>query len=207
MQTSNAGNSGPWSDEETEQLKKLADEKKTNTGEIDWDQVVNEWGNTRSRHQILIKATQLGLKESSSGRGIKRRRETDNNSDAVGSTSAAPTPVPMVNASNSSSTPSSTPMPSPSLQNQQQPHISKPPLSVTTAPPANQPWPMPVVAVNTVSSPVIGSSASGSDHRVTSYYRPRPTASPKPSPANQQQQQPLHRYIYQTNGHHTDNPK
>jgi hypothetical protein len=191
--SSGVANSGAWSDEETERLKKMAEEKNS-SGEIDWDALINQWGSGRSRHQILIKATQLGLKESSSVRGVKRRRETDSNGDPITTASAAPTPTPVAH---NSPTPSSTPMASPSLQNQQQPHHSgsKPPSAVP-APPGSQPWPMPVVAVNT-SPAVIGGSST-----VTSYYRPRPTSSPKPSSAT-----PLHRYMYQTNGHHSDSTK
>lgn len=83
------GNSGTWSDEETERLKKLAEQSKStgSSGEIEWDWVINQWGNSRTRHQILIKATNLGLKESS-GRGVKRRRETE--SGAGGTASPAP---------------------------------------------------------------------------------------------------------------------
>ncbi|KIK62439.1 hypothetical protein GYMLUDRAFT_58205 [Collybiopsis luxurians FD-317 M1] len=191
--------SGAWSDDETERLKKLADEKRNSAGEIDWDDVVNLWGNGRSRHQILIKATQLGLKESSSIRGVKRRREGDSN-DPAASTSAAPTPTPAAVAPNSSSTPSSTPMASPSLQNQKQPQSSAPKASsAVPPPPTTQPWPMPVVAVNT-SSPVIGASPS-----VTSYYRPRPPSASSPKPTTGLP--PVHRYMYQPNGHQSDSTK
>ncbi|KAF8415007.1 hypothetical protein L210DRAFT_3432899, partial [Boletus edulis BED1] len=71
-----AGNQGAWSDEETEKLKKLAEEHRNANGEIAWDALCEKWGNSRTRHQILIKATSLGLKESSS-RGTKRRRDTE----------------------------------------------------------------------------------------------------------------------------------
>ncbi|KAL5525609.1 hypothetical protein ACEPAG_6945 [Sanghuangporus baumii] len=76
-----AGNQGAWSDEETERLKQLAEESKTagtstESGEIDWDWVCNNWGPGRTRHQILIKATNLNLKESSS-RATKKRRDTE----------------------------------------------------------------------------------------------------------------------------------
>lgn len=43
-----AGNSGTWSEEETERLKRLVEDK-NNSGEIDWDEVVTQWGNSRSR--------------------------------------------------------------------------------------------------------------------------------------------------------------
>ncbi len=48
------GNSGPWSEEELERLKKLAEDGRSRVGagtagEVDWDWVVSEWGPTRSR--------------------------------------------------------------------------------------------------------------------------------------------------------------
>jgi hypothetical protein len=47
------GNSGPWSEEESERLKKLAEDSRSRgagiAGEVDWDWVVSEWGPTRSR--------------------------------------------------------------------------------------------------------------------------------------------------------------
>lgn len=45
------GNQGAWSDEETERLKKLAEESKSTgtSGEMEWDWVVHEWGNGRTR--------------------------------------------------------------------------------------------------------------------------------------------------------------
>ena len=49
-----AGNQGAWSDEETEKLKRLAEESKsqgtTENGEIDWDWVCNQWGAGRTRY-------------------------------------------------------------------------------------------------------------------------------------------------------------
>lgn len=46
------GNQGAWSDEETERLKKLADEAKNanHTGDAVWDYVVNQWGPSRTRY-------------------------------------------------------------------------------------------------------------------------------------------------------------
>ncbi|KAJ4478566.1 hypothetical protein C8R41DRAFT_512761 [Lentinula lateritia] len=206
MTNSGTGNSGSWSDEEIERLKIMAEEKKTGSGEIDWDDIISQWGSTRSRHQILIKATQLGLKESSSVRGVKRRRDVDG--DPI--SSAAPTPN-ATTVRNPSSTPSSTPVASPSLQNQPQPASSnsKASTSVPVPPPglASQPWPMPVVAVSTSSPVNIGPSPS--DHRVTSYYRPRPTDPPsRPSSSSGASQLPtVHRYMYQPNGHHSESAK
>lgn len=75
---------GPWLEDEIEKLKKVAEESKAAsvTGEVDWDHVVRTFGDSRTRHQILIKATSLGLKESSTARGVKRRREHDSSSNA-----------------------------------------------------------------------------------------------------------------------------
>jgi hypothetical protein len=43
---------GAWSDEETERLKKLAEDSKAvgASGDIEWDWVVHQWGNTRTRY-------------------------------------------------------------------------------------------------------------------------------------------------------------
>jgi hypothetical protein len=55
---------GSWSLDETSKLQSLARESDctSNDGVIDWNWVINQMGGTRSRHQILIKATELGLK-------------------------------------------------------------------------------------------------------------------------------------------------
>jgi hypothetical protein len=238
--TSNAATSavGAWSDEETERLKKLAEESRPigTSGEIEWDWVVHQWGNTRTRytttyvdftlpfcspstfrHQILIKATSLGLKESS-GRAPKRRRE--NESETAGqSPSVTSTPAPagstivqtttstatvaqvLNTASPAQSQPTSTPAASPALQNQQRPASSKGVTSTTpsqasqttTTPTSNLPWPMPTVAVSTP-SPVIGASPVNQDHRA-SYYRPRPVDNAqKTTPIVHHQPHP---YMYQ----------
>ncbi|KAK0495201.1 hypothetical protein EDD18DRAFT_1171207 [Armillaria luteobubalina] len=187
------GNQGAWSDEEIERLKALAEESKSQntTGEMEWDWVVNRFGNDRTRHQILIKATQLGLKESSTravnSRGVKRRRETD------GETASPPVPAETTsptsaNPSNTNPSPSashgqSTPVASPSMQNQ-----PKPPASTSKV---SLPWPMPTVAVNTP-SPVVATSSHDRP-----YYRPRPTdTSSKPLMGPPVQ----HQYMYQPNG-------
>ncbi|EPT05657.1 hypothetical protein FOMPIDRAFT_1027249 [Fomitopsis schrenkii] len=86
---------GTWSPEEEERLKQLAEKSRDqggpqNKGEIEWDWVVQQWGNTRSRHQILLKATALGLKESST-RTNKRKREVD--TGATEGNDRAPTPA------------------------------------------------------------------------------------------------------------------
>ncbi|PPR03081.1 hypothetical protein CVT24_012394 [Panaeolus cyanescens] len=101
------GNSGSWSDEETERLKKLAEDSKSksSSGEIEWDWVVQEWGPSRSRHQILLKATSLALKGSST-RGVKRRREQEG---ADTPASAPPPPPAMASLQSNSTNPSQTP--------------------------------------------------------------------------------------------------
>ncbi|KAF5379804.1 hypothetical protein D9615_005683 [Tricholomella constricta] len=209
--TAAGGNQGAWSDEETERLKKLAEDSRGrgSTGEMEWDWVVHQWGNGRTRHQILIKATSLGLKESSS-RGVKRRRENEGTSDAT-SPSIPPTPTlaaapafstnpagtsnPPCASPSHSHTASTTPAASPALQNQQRP----PPKSTTL------PWPMPTVAVNTP-SPVLATSAPTSapgnqEQQRTSYYRARPNQDAAVAkPTSQTQQAATHPYMYQPNG-------
>jgi len=48
-------NQGVWSDEETERLKKLAEESRSigTSGEIEWDWVVHQWGNGRTRFVLF----------------------------------------------------------------------------------------------------------------------------------------------------------
>jgi hypothetical protein len=58
---------GPWREDEAEKLKRLAEESKGKNPniapeEIDWDYVVTGFDNTRTRHQILIKAVYLGIR-------------------------------------------------------------------------------------------------------------------------------------------------
>ena len=49
------GNQGAWSDEETERLKKMAEEHRVKaTGEINWDTMIQEWGISRTRFATLI---------------------------------------------------------------------------------------------------------------------------------------------------------
>jgi hypothetical protein len=61
---SNQVNHGTWRDEESEKLKQLAEHSRTSSkmsgqDKIDWDWVVERFGASRTRHQILIKATHL----------------------------------------------------------------------------------------------------------------------------------------------------
>ena len=49
------GNQGAWSDEETERLKKMAEEHQAKaTGEINWDAVIQEWGISQMRFTTLF---------------------------------------------------------------------------------------------------------------------------------------------------------
>ncbi|KAG6839787.1 hypothetical protein C0991_011685 [Blastosporella zonata] len=221
MGTGAGGNQGAWSDEETERLKKSAEESRTGSqnGEIDWDRVVGQWGSGRtrfvlidshtqtntkmmllpSRHQILIKATSLGLKESSS-RGVKRRRENDGTSDAA-SPSVPHTPTgthvgtTVIPATSNPPAPSPahsqtiTPAASPALQNQQ-----RPPSKSN----AGLPWPMPTVAANTTSPVIAASTITAHDQQRTSYYRARPNqdVSKSTTPVTTH----AHPYMFQPNG-------
>ncbi|KAJ7760737.1 hypothetical protein DFH07DRAFT_939951 [Mycena maculata] len=204
----NGANQGPWSDEEVERLKKLAEDSKARaaSGEIEWDWVVSEWGPGRTRHQILLKATGIGLKESS-GRGNKRRRETDEPGTPI-----SPAPPPNPAAANSkmtmaASTPSnttgspamshstSTPIASPAMHNLQHPAGAKghapPPKPAPTPATSGLPWPMPTVAAANV-SPVLTPTVQG-DQR-TSYYRPRPAQADASGARST-----THQFMYQNN--------
>jgi hypothetical protein len=57
MATSNpAGASGAWTDDEVERLKRLAEQSRTSgsSNETDWDWVVGQWGNTRTRSVVSL---------------------------------------------------------------------------------------------------------------------------------------------------------
>jgi hypothetical protein len=172
------------------------------------------------RHQILIKATSLGLKESSS-RGIKRRRDTDSGPTTTGAETcnsnsapptSAPTILPATSASPAVSHTTSTPVASPIIHQQRIPSSSNT-QSTTPAPPAppttavNLPWPMPTVAVNTP-SPVLGSSSSSgqTEPQRTSYYRnPQGekemfSSSSSSSPKRTGRRETEIRYMFQPNG-------
>ena len=49
-------NQGSWSDEETEQLKKFAEQSRSvgASGEIEWDWVVRQWGSGRTRFVVFF---------------------------------------------------------------------------------------------------------------------------------------------------------
>ena len=54
---------GPWHHLETKRLHMLVDLSTTSSqGRTDWDWVSRKFGPTRSRHQVLCKAVELGLK-------------------------------------------------------------------------------------------------------------------------------------------------
>lgn len=188
-----AGNQGAWSEEETEKLRRLAEESRTAgnpDGDYDWDYVCNNWGPGRTRHQILIKATNMQLKESST-RGMKKRRETEGS----GTTESSEAPGPMNGISNSSSaqavlnavTAAASTGASP-VSNEKQSASSSPVTSVpqmsqqqqsapTPAPPGGGSllhWPMPHVAANTP-SPVMSGGTQGS--RSVYYSRDRTSKS------------------------------
>ncbi|ETW83006.1 hypothetical protein HETIRDRAFT_458578 [Heterobasidion irregulare TC 32-1] len=215
MNTANVGSaSGAWAEEETERLKKLAEQSRTSgtSAEIDWDWVVNQWGNTRTRHQILLKATSLGLKESTT-RGNKRRREPEATPGASGETAsprpAAPNPPTSTTGAAttltaspaqshaSTSTPSAQQSPAiqnrpPSSQARPQSSASTPVTSRPTTASQSMPWPMPTVAATT--SPVLTPSNAGqAEPQRPSYYR-----ASKPSPHGNSSAG--HPYMYQPNG-------
>ncbi|KAI0768082.1 hypothetical protein BD413DRAFT_566552 [Trametes elegans] len=118
------GHQGTWSEEETDRLKRLAEQSREmggpqNKGEIEWDWVIQQWGNSRTRHQILLKATSLGLKESTT-RGTKRRREAEPTPETH-----PPPPPPQQQQSQPQQPPQQQQQPPPQQQQQQpqpQPH-------------------------------------------------------------------------------------
>ncbi|KAF7796000.1 hypothetical protein EIP86_007169 [Pleurotus ostreatoroseus] len=211
--TAPGGTQGAWSTEETSKLKQLAEQSRETSGaqgkgEIEWDWVVQHWGNTRTRHQILLKATALGLKESTT-RGTKRRRgdEASAHDEPQRSAPAPPTAPPStpsapvtavapsttyvaqppvtagVSPGHSSATATSNPPSanaSPATQPQRPPSSATMPAPTTarTAAGAGLAWPMPTIAANTP-SPVMANAAI--DPTRTNYYRPRPGAAPGPS--------------------------
>ncbi|KZS94238.1 hypothetical protein SISNIDRAFT_485155 [Sistotremastrum niveocremeum HHB9708] len=123
---------GQWSDEESERLRHTAEECRTGPeGVIDWDRVVNNFGPGRSRHQILIKATSMGLKPSST-RVPKRSRESQGG-DQLGSPSQTTTTPTVPNPAMSLPTPqtgavSAPPAPSTSHLSPRTPNVMWPPV-------------------------------------------------------------------------------
>lgn len=186
-----AGNQGAWSDEETEKLKKLAEEHRSASGEIAWDALCEKWGNSRTRwcstsssmywltapalrHQILIKATSLGLKESSS-RGTKRRRDTESQASSDRPPPSAPTP----GTENPMQTPQLTPAPPPpqsAATVQQNTHPPAPP-SQTAPPNPAQPSTSPVP-----STPATSTQPSPAIHHAQTQQAPLPSSRNFPYP-------------------------
>lgn len=116
-------NQGQWADDEVARLKQLTEQNRDQKGEIDWDRVIQAWGNTRTRHQILLKATSMGLKESTT-RANKRRREAD---DTNGVKSSADT----MSVANLTTGPSE----SPSQSNTSSPPVATSPAMAAIKPP------------------------------------------------------------------------
>ncbi|KDQ13567.1 hypothetical protein BOTBODRAFT_33576 [Botryobasidium botryosum FD-172 SS1] len=86
---------GAWKEEELEKLKRLAEESRgrSQSGEIDWEWTAQQFGETRSKHQILIKATNLGLKPTSTHPSRQKRRlNTDASANGMNVGSASPRP-------------------------------------------------------------------------------------------------------------------
>ncbi|KAI0322536.1 hypothetical protein OF83DRAFT_1092691 [Amylostereum chailletii] len=213
MNTTAGGASGTWGEDEVERLKKLSEESKASTsgGDVDWDWVVTSWGNTRTRHQILLKATSMGLKESTT-RGTKRRRDGDavhNPSDRgvsvappaqhMATTAAAAAnvaPSPSHTPSNSSAQPSPATHPAipPVPSSSTTPAPSRPATAASQSASSSMPWPMPTVAANT--SPVINSAEASRPN----YYRSKQTAAATPSKPASSTSSTTHQYMYQPNG-------
>ncbi|TEB25184.1 hypothetical protein FA13DRAFT_1738608 [Coprinellus micaceus] len=171
-------NSGPWTDEENERLRQLAEDSKSHTanGEMDWEYVIRHFGDGRTRHQILIRATAMGLKESTT-RAPKRRR----GGEEEGAASAAAAAQTQATVASPEHQHSATPQASPALQSVQRPGSSSnatPAPGATAGSTSTMPWPMPTMAINTA-SPLLPSSSSSSSladqQPRASYYRPRPT--------------------------------
>ncbi|KAF5342080.1 hypothetical protein D9611_001902 [Ephemerocybe angulata] len=208
---SGSTSSGAWTDDETEKLRHLAENSKAASvnGEIDWEHVIRNFGDKRTRHQILIKATNMGLKESST-RGSKRRRGDDAGGEvAPGTTAVAAAPTtspamgslpsqPAVLPQNTHSSPSQshnsqhvTPHASPALQNIQRPSSSSASATATAtavsgkatpaavAPPG-MPWPMPTVAAVGAASPIIPGGSSAAG--ASSGHDPQRTSYYRPRP-------------------------
>ena len=167
---------------------------------------------TPTRHQILLKATSLGLKESTT-RGNKRRREPEATPGTSGETAsprpAAPNPPTSTTGAAtaltaspaqshaSTSTPSAQQSPAiqnrpPSSQARPQSSASTPVTSRPTTASQSMPWPMPTVAATT--SPVLTPPNAGqAEPQRPSYYRaPKPSSHGNPSAG--------HPYMYQPNG-------
>lgn len=90
-------NHGTWRDEESEKLRQLAEHSRATSklngqDKIDWDWVVERFGASRTRHQILIKATHLGLKPTSTHPSRIRKRLAKAEAAAAAAAQAATSP-------------------------------------------------------------------------------------------------------------------
>ncbi|KAL1746091.1 hypothetical protein HDZ31DRAFT_35009 [Schizophyllum fasciatum] len=224
---STGANQGGWSEEEVEKLKRLHEQSKAHslTEDQTWDWVIQQYGPTRTRHQILIKATSLGLKESS-GKGPKRQRRNSEGEYQPGGNSGTTAPPVSAGPSTSMRSPTnqSTPSDSPAVQHPPPPSAAQSQAQPTQtqqaparplqsqAPPSStpisasssrsMPWPMPTVA-STTTSPIISTAATPDPQRVSissgSYYRPRPPNSDSPNTSGQVG---AYSYNYRLNGAH-----
>ncbi|WVW86817.1 hypothetical protein I302_108872 [Kwoniella bestiolae CBS 10118] len=96
---------GPWKPSEVERLRTLVAfsqdvEDNAPIDHTDWSWVVDNFGGTRNRHQVLIKAVELGLRETSThhSRRIKQKGYRDALAameDELGATSTKPLPSPL----------------------------------------------------------------------------------------------------------------
>ncbi|TCD70223.1 hypothetical protein EIP91_004404 [Steccherinum ochraceum] len=194
------GQQGTWSEEETERLRRLAEQSRDvggahSKGEIEWDWVVHQWGNSRTRHQILLKATSMGLKESTT-RGTKRRRENDHAPSEAPAPPPAPhsTPQSAQQSSSQAAPPShhhqqqhSQPQHQPQAQQHQQPQQAPPPIhaspsqSPATIPTSRPATTTPTLAPNRISS--TSGSTSATTPSTSNMPWPMPTvAANTPSP-------------------------
>ncbi|KIJ52458.1 hypothetical protein M422DRAFT_243244 [Sphaerobolus stellatus SS14] len=121
-----------------------AQKRQKDFDDIDWDKVVAEFGDERSRHQVLIKATLLGLKPSSSIPGKKPKKKK------ASPASAPEPPAPTFSSASARSIPTSYTNPSSTSASNaasgSTPRVSVPPtVPPTTAPPGlpHAPYPQP----------------------------------------------------------------
>nr|GAT55267.1 predicted protein [Mycena chlorophos] len=198
---------GSWSESEMARLRLLSETHKKRNGEIDWDKVVTEWGNARTRHQILVKATAMGLKESSSARAAKRKREDADpppnspppNPAVAVAAAASPPSVPPSHGNTGSPAMSHASLPTP-LASPAPKHLQAPAAAAGASSQSSptMPWPMPTVAATEVSTVLTPSAHSQIQSLTTTtasssgYYRGRPQSTSAAPPAS------THTFVYQT---------
>ncbi|KAF7317054.1 hypothetical protein HMN09_00440000 [Mycena chlorophos] len=196
---------GSWSENEMARLRLLSETHKKRNGEIDWDKVVTEWGNARTRHQILVKATAMGLKESSSARAAKRKREDTDpppnppppNPAVAVAAAASPPSVPPSHGNTGSPAMSHASLPTP-LASPAPKHLQPPTAAAGASSQSSptMPWPMPTVAATQVSTVLTPSAHNQSLTTTTAsssgYYRGRPQSTSAAPPAS------THTFVYQS---------